>query len=71
MVEDTAWSWSYTADNVSTAVTLSSTNPNDEAKITNTAKESHWLTSIVDVINKWTAKDNIDNTGHVPGSGTN
>ena len=71
VVEDTAWSWSYTADNVSTAVTLSSTNPNDEAKITNTAKESHWLTSIVDVINKWTAKDNIDNTGHVPGSGTN
>lgn len=71
VVEDTAWSWSYTPDNVSTAVTLSSTNPNDEAKITNTAKESHWLTSIVDVINKWTAKDNIDNTGHVPGSGTN
>lgn len=71
VVEDTAWSWSYTADNVSTAVTLSSTNPNDEAKITNTAKENHWLTSIVDVINKWTAKDNIDNTGHVPGSGTN
>lgn len=71
VVEDTAWSWSYTPDNVSTAVTLSSTNPNDEAKITNTAKESHWLTSIVDVVNKWTAKDNIDNTGHVPGSGTN
>ena len=50
---------------------LSSINPNGEAKITNTAKENHWLTSIVDVINKWTAKDNIDKTGHVPGSGTN
>lgn len=71
VVEDTNWSWSYTPDNVSTAVTLSSTNPNDEAKITNTAKENHWLTSIVDVINKWTAKDNIDNTGRVPGPGTN
>ena len=71
VVEDTNWSWSYTPDNGSKAVTLSSTNPNDEAKITNTAKENHWLTSIVDVINKWTAKDNIDKTGHVPGSGTN
>lgn len=71
VVEDTNWSWSYTPDNVSTAVTLSSTNPNDEAKITNTAKENHWLTSIVDVINKWKAKDDINNTGHVPGPGTN
>ncbi len=71
VVEDTNWSWSYTPDNGSKAVTLSSTNPNDEAKITNTAKENHWLTSIVDVINKWTAKDNIDNTGRVPGPGTN
>ena len=71
VVEDTNWSWSYTPDNGSKAVTLSSINPNGEAKITNTAKENHWLTSIVDVINKWTAKDNIDKTGHVPGSGTN
>lgn len=71
VVEDTAWSWSYTPDNVSTAVTLSSTNPNGEAGITNTYVKHDWLTSIVDVINKWTAKDNIDNTGHVPGSGTN
>lgn len=72
VVEDTNWSWSYTPDKGGKAeVTLSSTNPNDEAKITNTAKENHWLTSIVDVINKWTAKDNIDNTGRVPGPGTN
>lgn len=71
VVEDTAWSWSYTPDNVSTAVTLSSTKPNGEAGITNTYVKHDWLTSIVDVINKWTAKDNIDNTGHVPGSGTN
>lgn len=71
VVEDTNWSWSYTPDNGSKAVMLSSINPNGEAKITNTAKENHWLTSIVDVINKWTAKDNIDKTGHVPGSGTN
>ena len=71
VVEDTNWSWSYTPDNGSKAVTLSSINPNGEAKITNTAKENHWLTSIVDVINKWTAKDNIDKTGYVPGSGAN
>ena len=71
VVEDTNWSWSYTPDNGSKAVTLSSINPNGEAKITNTAKENHWLTSIVDVINKSTAKDNIDKTGYVPGSGAN
>lgn len=72
VVEDTAWSWSYTADKDGKAdVTLSSTTPNGEAGITNTYVKHDWLTSIVDVINKWTAKDNIDNTGHVPGSGTN
>lgn len=75
VVEDTNWSWSYTPDKGGKAeVTLSSTNPNDEAKITNTAKENHWLTSIVDVINKWTTKDGkttIDNSGHVPAAKTN
>lgn len=72
VAEDTAWSWSYTADKDGKAdVTLSSTTPNGEAGITNTYVKHDWLTSIVDVINKWTAKDNIDNTGHVPGLGTN
>lgn len=72
VAEDTAWSWRYRAENGGeAAVKLSGATPNGEAGITNTAKENHWLTSIVDVINKWTAKDNIDNTGHVPGSGTN
>ena len=72
VAEDTAWSWRYTAENGGeAAVTLSSTKPNGEAGITNTYVKHDWLTSIVDVINKWTAKDNIDNTGHVPGSGTN
>lgn len=72
VAEDTAWSWRYTADKDGKAdVKLSGTTPNGEAGITNTAKENHWLTSIVDVINKWAANDNIDNTGHVPGSGTN
>lgn len=75
VVEDTNWSWSYTPDKGGKAeVTLSSTNPNGEAKITNTAKENHWLTSIVDVINKWTTKDGkttIDNSGHVPAAKTN
>lgn len=71
VVEDTNWSWSYTPDNGSKAVTLSSTTPNGEAGITNTAKENHWLTSIVDVINKWTAKDGkttINNSDRVPGT---
>lgn len=71
VVEDTAWSWSYTADNVSTAVTLSSTTPNGEAGITNTYVKHDWLTSIVDVINKWTANDGkttINNSDRVPGA---
>lgn len=74
VVEDTNWSWSYTIHegDQNKKVALDKDNGYDcEAKITNTAKENHWLTSIVDVINKWTAKDNIDNTGRVPGPGTN
>lgn len=74
VVEDTNWSWSYTIHegDQNKKVRLDKDNGYDcEAKITNTAKENHWLTSIVDVINKWTAKDNIDNTGRVPGPGTN
>ena len=73
VAEDTAWSWRYTAENGGeAAVTLDkSHNYYGEAGITNTYVKHDWLTSIVDVINKWTAKDNIDNTGHVPGSGTN
>lgn len=72
VAEDTAWSWRYTAENGGeAAVKLSGTAPNGEAGITNHYEKHDWLTSIVDVINKWTAKDNIDNTGHVPGSGTN
>ena len=68
VVEDTNWSWSYTPDNVSTAVTLSSIKPNGEAKITNTAKENHWLTSIADVINKWVSPTVIK---QIPDPGAN
>lgn len=71
VVEDTNWSWSYTPDNGSKAVTLSSTTPNGEAGITNTYVKHDWLTSIVDVINKWTAKDGkttINNSDRVPGT---
>ncbi len=74
VVEDTNWSWSYTIHegDQNKKVRLDKDNGYDcEAKITNTAKENHWLTSIVDVINKWTDKNNIDNTGQVPGPGTN
>lgn len=71
VVEDTNWSWSYTPDNGSKAVTLSSTTPNGEAGITNTYVKHDWITSIVDVINKWTAKDGkttINNSDRVPGT---
>lgn len=72
VVEDTAWSWRYTAENGGeAAVTLSSTKPNGEAGITNTYVKHDWLTSIVDVINKWTAKDGkttINNSDRVPGT---
>lgn len=72
VVEDTAWSWSYTAENDGkAAVTLSSTTPTGEAEITNTYVKHDWLTSIVDVINKWMTKDGktiIDNSGRVPGT---
>ena len=77
VVEDTNWSWSYTIHDgdQNKKVTLDKDNGYDgEAEITNTAKENHWLTSIVDVINKWTTKDGkttIDNSGHVPAAKTN
>lgn len=75
VAEDTAWSWSYTADKDGKAdVKLSGTTPNGEAEITNHYEKHDWLTSIVDVINKWTTKDGkttIDNSGHVPAAKTN
>lgn len=72
VVEDTNWSWSYTPDNGSKAVTLDKNNGYDRtAVITNHYDKHDWLTSIVDVINKWTAKNDIDNTRQVPGPGTN
>lgn len=61
VVEDTNWSWSYTIHegDQNKKVTLDKDNPDGEAKITNTAKENHWLTSIVDVINKWLSADEV------------
>lgn len=57
VVEDTAWSWSYTADKDGKAdVTLSSTTPNGEAGITNTYVKHDWLTSLAKALNVW--KDN-------------
>lgn len=72
VAEDTAWSWRYTADKDGKAdVKLSGTTPNGEAEITNHYEKHDWLTSIVDVINKWTAKDGkttINNSDRVPGT---
>lgn len=65
VTEDTNWSWSYTIHegDQNKKVTLDKDNGYDcEAKITNTAKENHWLTSIVDVINKWTSSTTIEKT---------
>lgn len=65
VVEDTNWSWSYTIHegDQNKKVRLDKDNGYDcEAKITNTAKENHWLTSIVDVINKWTSSTTIEKT---------
>ena len=73
VVEDTNWSWSYTADKDGKAeVTLDKNNGYDRtAVITNHYDKHDWLTSIVDVINKWTAKDGkttINNSDRVPGA---
>ena len=69
VAEDTAWSWRYTAENGGeAAVTLSSTKPNGEAGITNTYVKHDWLTSIVDVINKWVSPTEIK---QIPDPGTN
>lgn len=70
VVEDTAWSWSYELEsgNNQTAA-LSADTPNKTVTFTNKVNGTNWLTSIADVINKWTSKDGstiIDNTGHVP-----
>lgn len=55
VVEDTNWSWSYTADKDGKAeVTLDKNNGYDRtAVITNHYDKHNWLTSIADVINTW------------------
>ena len=56
--EDTNWSWSYkiVGDNNKIAV-LSSKAPNDMVEVTNNYKSHNWLTSLAEVINKWSTKD--------------
>lgn len=73
VAEDTAWSWRYRAENGGEAAVKldKSHNYYGEAGITNTYVKHDWLTSIVDVINKWTAKDGkttINNSDRVPGT---
>lgn len=66
VAEDTAWSWQYKAENATQTVT-----PNGaEAAVTftNAYKGTNWLTSIVDVINKWISPTEIK---QIPGPGTN
>lgn len=54
VVEDTGWSWSYTAvRGNNTKVTLSSARDSDTVGVTNKYNKPNWLTSIADVINKW------------------
>lgn len=54
VVEDTAWSWSYSivGDN-NKQVALSSTKSSDTVPVTNHYNSHNWLTSIADVINTW------------------
>lgn len=54
VVEDTAWSWSYSivGDN-NEQVALSSTKSSDTVPVTNHYNSHNWLTSIADVINTW------------------
>lgn len=63
VVEDTAWSWSYElVDEGNASATLNKGNPNGEVKVTNSVKGTNWLTSIADVINKWTSSTTIEKT---------
>ncbi len=63
VVEDTAWSWSYKLEDEGNAsATLNKDNPNGQVKVTNSVKGTNWLTSIADVINKWTSSTTIEKT---------
>lgn len=70
VVEDTNWSWSYTADKDGKAeVTLDKNNGYDRtAVITNHYDKHDWLTSIADVINKWVSATQIQ---QIPAPGAN
>ena len=60
VVEDTAWSWSYSVvgDNNQKA-TLSSAEPSRTVEVTNHYNSHNWLTSIAEVINKWVSAAEI------------
>lgn len=66
ITEDTNWSWQYTPDQVTKNVEINGTTA--EVTFTNTYSKSNWLTSIVDVINKWISPTEIK---QIPGPGTN
>ena len=60
VVEDTGWSWSYTAvSGNNTKVTLSSARDSNTVEVTNKYNKPNWLTSIADVINKWLSADDV------------
>lgn len=54
VTEDTAWSWQYKAENATQTVTPDGA----EAAVTftNAYKGTNWLTSLAEVINKWSTK---------------
>ncbi len=63
VVEDTAWSWSYKATSGNnTSVELKNGNDSATVNVTNTCNKTNWLTSIADVINKWTSSTTIEKT---------
>ena len=69
VVEDTAWSWSYSVvGNNNQETTLSSTKSSDTVPVTNHYNSHNWLTSIADVINKWVSATKIE---QIPAPKTN
>ncbi len=70
ITEDTSWSWKYTPDGDATQELKASSIYDGVATVTfkNKNNGTNWLTSIVDVINKWISPTEIK---QIPGPGTN
>lgn len=71
VTEDTQWSWQYdltSGNDVKKELKANAAEDHATAEFTNAYKGTNWLTSIVDVINKWVSPIEIK---QVPDPGTN